>query len=120
MLFPNINFHCSGNINEDLDFEIGYDASLKLGCGATLQNVFWYFGGSISGGLNFRRQVKLRYIFIEYLLILFQVNKIVGCRFERQTDLNFDFEEGACNTFNQPDEKVLLCFHEFNTKQCHT
>ena len=39
---------------------------------------------------------------------------------ERQTDLNFDFGYGACNTFNQPDPKTLLCFDKDNDKECHT
>ena len=47
IIFSNINFHCSGNINEDLDFEYGDDTVAHFGCGATLQNVFWYFGGYI-------------------------------------------------------------------------
>ena len=39
---------------------------------------------------------------------------------ERQDDLDFDFWHGACNTFNQPDQKVLLCFDYWNNRQCHT
>ena len=53
-------------------------------------------------------------------MILFQASKIVGCKLERQTDLNFDFQSGACNTFNQPDQNVLLCFDRDNGSQCHT
>ena len=56
MLFWNIDLSCLGNINEDLDFEYGYDTVADSGCGATLHNVFWYFGGSGSQ----KRQVKLQ------------------------------------------------------------
>ena len=56
MIFSNINFRCSGNINEDLDFEYSDGTSAHFGCGATLHNVFWYFGGS---GSN-KRQVKFQ------------------------------------------------------------
>ena len=57
MLFPNINFLCWGNINEDLNFEYGDETEVTWGCGATLQNVFWYFGGPFESK---RRQVKLQ------------------------------------------------------------
>ena len=55
-----------------------------------------------------------------YLFVLYQASKIVGCRLERQTDLNFDFYVGACNTFNQSEPKILLCFDWSNTRECHT
>ena len=55
----------SGNINEDLTFEYGDGTAAHYGCGATLNNEFWYFGGSN------KRQVKsqkyLLYIFINYI-----------------------------------------------------
>ena len=35
----------SGNINDNLDFEYGDGADAKYGCGATIMNEFWYFGG---------------------------------------------------------------------------
>merc|ERR1711990_433021 len=89
-----------GNINEDLNFEYGSGTSAVYGCGATLHNIFWYFGGT---SLNSR-----------------QVSKVVGCKLERQDNLDFDFYLGSCNTFNQPDQKVLLCFDYRNAKQCHT
>ena len=47
-------------MNEDLNFEYGDDTSAVYGCGATLHNVFWYFGGKDSH----KRQVKLqKYLF---------------------------------------------------------
>ena len=55
MLFSNFNFRCQGNINEDLNFEYGDNTGVHWGCGATLHNVFWYFGGSPDP-----RQVKLQ------------------------------------------------------------
>ena len=51
------DFVCLGNINEDLDFQYGDGAASYDGCGATLQNVFWYFGGYRAGE---KRQVKLK------------------------------------------------------------
>ena len=54
------------------------------------------------------------------IFICFQVSKIVGCKMERQTELNFDFKEGACSTFNEPDSMILLCFDWDNNKECHT
>ena len=43
-----------GNINEDLAFEYGDGTTAYDGCGATLNNEFWYFGGQA------KRQVKLQ------------------------------------------------------------
>ena len=42
-------------MNEDLDFEYGDGTIAHYGCGATLQNIFWYFGGYTP----YKRQVKL-------------------------------------------------------------
>ena len=51
-----IDFSCLGNMNEDLNFEYGYGTAIEGGCGATLHNVFWYFGGFDKQ----RRQVRLQ------------------------------------------------------------
>ena len=52
----NADFVCSGNVNEDLNFEYGEETDVDGGCGALLRNVFWYFGG---GYTSTKRQVKL-------------------------------------------------------------
>ena len=58
--FSNIDSSCLGNMTEDFNFEYGDDTMAHWGCGATLHNVFWYFGGDGSE----RRQVKLqKYLF---------------------------------------------------------
>ena len=41
-----------------MDLEYGDEVELAGGCGATLHNVFWYFGGSKNRG--YQRQVKLQ------------------------------------------------------------
>ena len=47
-------------MNEDFNFEYGDDTAARYGCGATLHNIFWYFGGDGSQ----KRQVKLqKYLF---------------------------------------------------------
>jgi len=44
-----------------LDFEYGDNTRIYWGCGATLHNVFWYFGGGgPGGGEAYVRQVKLQ------------------------------------------------------------
>ena len=45
-------------MNEDLNFEYGDGTDVYFGCGATLHNVFWYFGGLDYDG--FQRQVKMQ------------------------------------------------------------
>ena len=42
------------NKNEDLTFEYGPGTEARNGCGATIKNEFWYFGGSS----RYNRQVK--------------------------------------------------------------
>ena len=53
MYFRDIHF-ILGNINEDLAFEYDDGTETQNGCGATLQNEFWYFGGA-----NHNRQVSI-------------------------------------------------------------
>ena len=53
-------------------------------------------------------------------LIWFKVSKVIGCNLVRLTDLDFKFSHGSCNTFTEPEPKVLLCFDEDNARQCHT
>ena len=62
VFFSNIDSCLLGNINEELNFQYGDGRSASYGCGATLHNIFWYFGGS---GSN-KRQVKLQKTFVQY------------------------------------------------------
>ena len=49
----------------------------------------------------------------------FKVSKVIGCKLERIMDLEFDFDSGACGTYNiQNEEKVMLCFGWSNDKRC--
>ena len=73
-------------MNEDLNFEYGDDTVAVYGCGATLHNVFWYFGGS--GQSSKRRQVKLQnYSFNINLFISGQQN----CRMQAAASRRFKF-----------------------------
>ena len=81
-----------------LNFEYGEGADAQFGCGATLMGEMWYFGG------GYRRQAS----------------KIEGCMLVRQGDLDFDFTEGSCNSFLQPNPRILLCFDYYDSKVCHT
>merc|ERR1712176_1737682 len=49
-----------------------------------------------------------------------KASKISGCKLEHHVDMNFNFHAGACQTFTDPDPKVLLCFDQTNHRQCHT
>ena len=37
----------------------------------------------------------------------------------KQYDLPFNFDRGSCNTFEMPEEKVLMCFSQDSSKSCH-
>ena len=48
-----------------------------------------------------------------------------GCALKRMSDLNFNFEGGACNTFNETTasgtkEVVYLCFGDTENTKCRT
>ena len=58
-----------GNINEDLAFEYGDGTTAYRGCGATLNNEFWYFGGSN------KRQVKSQNYSLDIYLFYFRLVK---------------------------------------------
>ena len=49
-----------------------------------------------------------------------KVSKIVGCQLVPQADMAFDFYIGACQSFNQPTPKILLCFDVYHGTECHT
>ena len=52
--------------------------------------------------------------------MIIQVSKVIGCELVKQKDLDFKFSHGSCNTFIEPNPKVLLCFDEDNDRQCYT
>ena len=92
-------------MNDGLDFEYGEGAKAYRGCGVTFRGEFWYFGGGGQRGSPERRQAS----------------KVVGCKLTRQFDLSFDFMQGSCNTFADPEPRVLLCFEAKTPyNECHT
>ena len=121
-MFVSFCFYANKNhfiANTARNFEYGNGTESAYGCGATFQNEFWYFGGNTN-----KRQVKYFYRGglknYTFELHYFKVSKIVGCKLELQTLMNFDFYLGACNTFNQSDPLVLLCFDRIHSQECHT
>ena len=104
-----------GNVNDDLDFQYEEGATAALGCGATLMGEFWYFGDG-----------KKVSTFPLYCIAWssgynFQVSKINGCKLVRQPDLTFGVNYPSCNTFSEPQQKVLICFGSESTYRiCHS
>ena len=91
-------------MNEDITFDYG-NTYITGGCAATLKGEFWYFAGKVK---LFAYCIQLLNKFVEI-----QAYKIVGCGMEHQPDasVGIQFSRGsACQTFNQPEPKVLLCF----------
>ena len=41
---------------------------------------------------------------------LFKLSKIIGCKLERVADLSFNFTGGSCNSFENPEPRILICF----------
>ena len=108
-----------GNINENLSFEFGDETTAYGGCGATLNGEFWYFGG-----YDFYKNVSLSLtdfrIYNPFFTFFQTVGKIVDCRLDWQSLMDFDLSYPACNTFLEPTPKVLLCFHEYDDKLCYS
>ena len=51
------------------------------------------------------------------------MSQVKGCQLNRVGDLPFDFDAGACGTFNFnffPVETILLCFDDTKSNACHT
>ena len=50
----------------------------------------------------------------------FKVSKIENCQMTKIGDLPFEYNYGSCNTFLEPNPRVLLCFDRYDPKVCHT
>ena len=70
-------------MNEDLNFEYGDGASASNGCGATLHNVFWYFGGYEDN--NHQRRVKLQKHLMNNNLFHFRSAKLLDANWNVKT-----------------------------------
>ena len=53
------------------------------------------------------------------ILTVIQISRIDGCNIKRVGTLEFDFKEGACNTYQFDVEKILFCFGGDSERQCH-
>ena len=48
-----------------------------------------------------------------------KISRIDGCNIKRVGSLEFDFNYGACNTYQFDVEKILFCFGGDSERQCH-
>ena len=51
---------------------------------------------------------------------IIKVSQIKNCQMTRIGDLPFDYFRGSCNTFLEPNPRVLLCFCSDDPKVCYT
>ena len=51
--------------------------------------------------------------------MVIKISRVDGCNVKRVGTLEFDFVNGACNTYQLKMEKILLCFSSDATKECH-
>ena len=49
-----------------------------------------------------------------------KVSQIENCQMTRIGELPFKYSWGSCNTFLEPNPRVLLCFNRDDPKVCHT
>jgi len=59
-------------------------------------------------------------VFADPFTFCLKVSKIIGCQLVRQQDMIFEFYKGSCNTFTEPEPKVLLCFDLNRSQTCYT
>ena len=55
--------------------------------------------------------------------MIFKISRIDGCNLKRVDSLDFDFYNGACNSYQFEIEKILFCFGpdtENTETECHT
>ena len=79
-------------------------------CSAVLNGEFYIFGDFYSHSwLSDHEDAKKRSR---------SIKKIINCGLELTDELTFDFIDGTCGTFFFPDERVLLCFDQNNSKKC--
>ena len=72
-----------------------------------------YFGGV--GNNN--KQVKCNFTNCYQMWI--QLSQVEDCSLKRIGELDFEFENGACNTFDRNDkEEVYLCFSSTDAQVC--
>ena len=99
-----------------------------FGCATVFHNEMMYFGGVGADA----KQVRSTFIFfnviiepdVTFFIKMAKVDK-KGCALKRMSDLEFTFEGGACNTFNQTtasgtQEVVYLCFGDTENTKCRT
>ena len=55
--YPTFRPISSGHFDDDLNFEYGDGTTVKDGCGATLMDQFWYFGGSSANNRQVNREI---------------------------------------------------------------
>jgi len=84
-----------------------------------LLDVEWLFKMNFGTSVDLRPNNRSSFQNRRRIIIYFKASKIVGCKLERQTDMTFDLYVGACNTFNEPNPIVLLCFDSNNNQECH-
>jgi len=93
-----------GDINQNLNFNMGPDTSVHHACSAKLNGEMFIFGGNANDDKNHLRQIS----------------KIQDCGLVRIGDLPNDMERMACGTFEflAKEERVMLCFGYSDTKKC--
>ena len=100
---------------------MGEDTSSYYSCSAQLNGEFYVFGGkypqSTQVGIFIETgsQPEMDRKLIYYLV---QMSKIKGCELTRIGDLGFEFDGGACGTFNFPEERIMLCFAYSGSRKC--
>ena len=103
-------------MTENFEFKINDDTEVYSSCSSVLNGEVFVFGGHNSS-YNRKKQVNLNLWSIHRNLNI-QVSKIVGCELKRIGDLNYEFYEGTCGTYNFPEERILLCFPSEKRAEC--
>ena len=64
------------------------------------------------------RDLRVKYIELVNITKVIKISRIDGCNVKRVDSLEFDFFDGACDTYQFEVEKILFCFG-YDQQKCH-
>lgn len=97
-----------------------YSNQRLLWCWVKRRNVYFWWKYIAFGGQSWTKKTGEFELFVDFLVNLnnFKISKVIGCGLKRIGDLSEDFWNGACGTYNFPDQRIMLCFGLDNRNKC--
>ena len=108
------NFQFSLNFAANNFTENNFQAAfgLDFSCSTVLNGEFYIFGGHH----GFELESEPSFLKSEFQTSQKSFRKIIGCGLETIGELPFEFIGGSCGTFLFPEERIILCFGDFEIR----